>query len=93
VPLTTELLLTQINAPSDAMACWGKVLPISEPSFMFFEHVAYLPCNFFFDDEYLSQMVKALKGDGMFCVVMCNHSYTMVEHTIQECYICCYILD
>ena len=37
----------------------GRVLPMSEPSFMFFERVAYLPCNFFFDDQYLEQARRA----------------------------------
>lgn len=78
----------------------GKVLPISEPSFMFFERVAYLPCNSFFDNDYLDQIIQALhkqqSGSGgapPFCIVMRNHSYIMVGQTLEECYLRCYMLE
>ena len=70
----------------------GKVLPISEPSFMFYERVAHIPCNFFFDDKYIGQMLEALRG-GAFCLMMRNHSYTMVGRSIQEAYLRCYMLE
>ena len=79
-------------AALDASTGHGKVLPMSEPSFMFYERVAHLPCNFFFDDDYLAQTVEALRG-GAFCVCMRNHSYTMVGKSIQECYLRCYMLE
>ena len=38
-------------AALDEASGHGKVLPISEPSFMFFERVAHLPCDFFFGGD------------------------------------------
>jgi taurine dioxygenase len=80
----------------------GTILPISEPSFLFYKRVAYLPCNFYFDDDYLVQIVEALQlTDGNendkehppFCIMMSNHSYIMTGRTLQECYLRCYMLE
>jgi ribulose-5-phosphate 4-epimerase/fuculose-1-phosphate aldolase len=70
----------------------GSILPMSEPSFMFFERVASLPCNFFFDDDYLATMVDALRGDA-YCIMMRNHSYIMTGKDIQETYLRSYMLE
>jgi ribulose-5-phosphate 4-epimerase/fuculose-1-phosphate aldolase len=70
----------------------GTVLPISEPSFMFYQRVRQLPCNFFFDDDYLSTIVESLRGDA-FCVMMRNHSFIMTAGAVPECYIRSYMLE
>ena len=63
----------------------GTILPMSEPSFMFYERVASLPCNFFFDEDYVDTMVGAL-SDGPYCIMMRNHSYIMTGKDVQETY-------
>mmetsp|Transcript_55510 Transcript_55510/g.154684 ORF Transcript_55510/g.154684 Transcript_55510/m.154684 type:complete len:321 (-) Transcript_55510:84-1046(-) len=69
----------------------GTILPMSESSFMFYERVKSLECNFFFDDAYLEKIVDALR-DGSYCILMRNHSYIMTGRTIPECYIRSYML-
>jgi ribulose-5-phosphate 4-epimerase/fuculose-1-phosphate aldolase len=74
----------------------GTVLPISESSFMFYERVAHLSCNFFFDPPYVQGLVDALGGEGnggRFCALMRNHSYIMCGSSIPECYMRCYMLE
>ena len=70
----------------------GEILPISEPSFMFYERVRKVPCNFFFTDDYLETVASAFSDDH-FCVLMKNHSYLMVGSTIPECYMRSYMLE
>jgi len=70
-----------------------EVLPISEPSFMFYERVAHIPCNFFFDDDYLADIVKAIKDGSKFCISMANHSYLMTGKTVEEAYLRAYMLE
>jgi ribulose-5-phosphate 4-epimerase/fuculose-1-phosphate aldolase len=70
----------------------GTILPMSEPSFMFYERVASLPCNFFFDDDYLDTMVEAL-SDGPYCIMMRNHSYIMTGKDVQEAYMRSYMVE
>lgn len=75
-----------VMALSAADGPTGTILPISEPSFMFYQRVQPLPCNFFFDDDYLTTIVDAMKK-GSYCVMMRNHSYIMTGSSVQECYI------
>jgi ribulose-5-phosphate 4-epimerase/fuculose-1-phosphate aldolase len=70
----------------------GDILPISEPSFMFYERVSKVPCDFFFTEDYLETVASAFSDDH-FCVLMKNHSYLMVGSTIQECYMRSYLLE
>ena len=70
----------------------GTILPISEPSFMFFERVASIECNFFFDDDYLEEIVAAIRS-GRYCVMMRNHSYLMTGKDVQEAYIRSYMVE
>jgi len=78
-----------LSALSKARA---SILPISEPSFMFYERVAYLPCNFFFDDAYLQTIVSALNG-ATFCISMANHSFLIVGATVAQAYLRAYMLE
>jgi len=59
---------------------------MSEHSFMFYERVGYIGCNFFFDESYVEEIVAQLK-QGTFAILMRNHSYLMVGSTVQECYL------
>jgi taurine dioxygenase len=90
-PRSVMALCALLGQPDDNNN--NVVLPISEPSFMFYERVAVLKCNFFFDPDYIAQMVHAIQTQGAFCLIMKNHSYTMVGRSIQECYIRCYMLE
>jgi len=69
------------------------VLPMSEPSFMFYERVAHLPCNFFFDDDYLKQIVDSLADGSKFAISMANHSFLMTGRTVEEAYLRAYMLE
>ena len=71
----------------------GAILPMSEPSFMFYERVAHLPCNFFFDDAYLAKIVDAIKDGSKFCISMANHSFLMTGKTVEEAYLRAYMLE
>ena len=53
----------------------------------FYERVAHLPCNFFFDDDYLTQMVEALRDGSKFAISMANHSFLMTGKTVEEAYL------
>jgi len=79
-----------LSALDDARS---QVLPMSEPSFMFYERVAHLPCNFFFDDDYLTQMVEALRDGSKFAISMANHSFLMTGKTVEEAYLRAYMLE
>lgn len=68
------------------------VLPISEPSFLFYDRVARLDCDFFFGDAYVRKIVDALRDPTIFCVLFSNHSYLMCASTVQECWLRCYML-
>jgi len=52
---------TSVMALTAGIGPRATVLPISEPSFMFYERLASLPCNFFFDDEYLFNLVASMR--------------------------------
>ena len=80
------MALSAVDGPA------GTILPLSEPSFMFYQRVRHLPCNFFFDDEYLKKIVEALRGDP-YCIIMRNHSYIMTGGSVQECYIRSYMVE
>jgi len=71
----------------------SQILPMSEPSFMFYERVAHLPCNFFFDDPYLEKIVDALRDGSKFAISMANHSYLMTGKTVEEAYLRAYMLE
>ena len=60
---------------------------------MFYERVAHLPCNFFFDDAYLGTIVEAIKDGSKFCISMANHSFLMTGKTIEEAYLRAYMLE
>eukprot|EP01051_Picozoa_sp_SAG22_P013460 SAG22_NODE_1510_length_4262_cov_37.593082_1_plen_182_part_00 len=81
-----------VMAVATAAGPAGTIMPISEPSFMFYGRVASLPCNFFFDDGYLDSIVEALRGDA-YCILMRNHSYLMTGKDVQECYMRAYMLE
>jgi ribulose-5-phosphate 4-epimerase/fuculose-1-phosphate aldolase len=81
-----------VMAVSAADGPKGTILPISEPSFMFYQRVGSLPCNFFFDDDYLATIVDAMRA-GCYCVMMRNHSYLMTGSSIQEAYIRSYMVE
>lgn len=48
------------NAMALASCRNHKLLPMSEHSFMFYERVKYVSCNFFFDQDYISEITSAL---------------------------------
>lgn len=54
--------------------------------------MASLPCNFFFDDDYIETIVAALRG-GAYCIMMRNHSYIMTGKDVQECYMRAYMVE
>ena len=70
----------------------GTILPLSEPSFLFFERVATLDCDFFFGDAYVAKIVDALRDPSTCCVLFKNHSYLMVGASVEQCWLRCYML-
>ena len=68
------------------------VLPLSEPSFVFYERVATLECDFFFGDDYVAKIVDALRDGSKCCVLFKNHSFLMVGASVEEVWLRCYML-
>jgi hypothetical protein len=60
---------------------------------VFYERVAHLPCNFFFDDAYLAQIVGSIRDGSKFCISMANHSFLIVGRTVAQAYLRAYMLE
>jgi len=74
---------------SMALACAEKneVLPISEHGFMFHERVGYVRCDFFFAEDYIAELVEALREPSVFVLQMRNHAYLMTGSTVAHTYL------
>ena len=71
----------------------NPILPVSEPSFMFYNRVGTLECDFFFDPEYLSKIAESFRDGEKFALLMANHSFLMTGTSVQETFIRSYVLD
>ena len=76
-----------------AASSQNEVLPISEHAFMFYERVGYVGCDFFFGDQYVAELVAALREPGVFALQMRNHAYLMTGSTIQQTYMRSYMFE
>eukprot|EP00746_Dinoflagellata_sp_MGD_P138108 gnl/MRDRNA2_/MRDRNA2_71823_c0_seq1.p1 gnl/MRDRNA2_/MRDRNA2_71823_c0~~gnl/MRDRNA2_/MRDRNA2_71823_c0_seq1.p1 ORF type:complete len:374 (-),score=64.84 gnl/MRDRNA2_/MRDRNA2_71823_c0_seq1:24-1145(-) len=68
-----SMALSSLPSPSN------EVLPMSEHSFMFYERVKYVTCNFWFDPKYIEEICGKLADyPNTFALQARNHSYFMV---------------
>lgn len=73
-------------------ATTDSILPISEPSFMFYERLNSIHCDFFFEKHYCEEIAMGL-DDRIFGTLIQNHAYIMTGLSIQECYLRAYMLE
>lgn len=74
---------------SMALACAenNEVLPFSEHGFMFYERVGYVRCDFFFANDYITELVEALREPDIFALQMRNHAYLMTGPNVRHTYL------
>lgn len=81
------------NSMALATAERNEVLPISEHGFMFYERVGYVGCDFFFGNDYITELVEALRKPDVFALQMRNHAYLMTGSTVPHTYLRAHMLE
>ncbi|CAE8716383.1 unnamed protein product [Polarella glacialis] len=74
-------------------ACKEGLLPMSEASFMFYERVKFIRCDFFFEKQYCSEVAELLRDEEAFVVLARNHSFFIVGASIQQCFMRAYMFE
>lgn len=73
--------------PQDAMALAALVEPellmLAEPSFLFYERVAYADADYFFGDAYAATLASNLDG-GKFVVLVKNHAIMVAGKDVPQ---------
>lgn len=82
--------------PKDAMALAAleepRLLMMTEPSFLFYERVAYLETDFFFEEDYASKIALAFK-DKKFLLHIKNHAIMVAGKDVPQAFYRAYLFD
>mmetsp|Transcript_97427 Transcript_97427/g.152292 ORF Transcript_97427/g.152292 Transcript_97427/m.152292 type:complete len:295 (+) Transcript_97427:38-922(+) len=82
--------------PKDAMALAAlkepRLMMMTEPSFVFYERVAYEGADFFFGDEYSSKVAAAFDG-GKFLLHIRQHAIMVAGKDVPQAFYRAYLFD
>lgn len=82
--------------PREAMALAAlkepRLLMATEPSFMFYERVAYIGTDFFFSDEYAARAAAAFDG-GHFVLHIRNHAIMVAGKDVPQAFYRAYMFE
>lgn len=82
--------------PKDSMALAAladpRLMIMTEPSFMFYERIAYTNADFFFEDDYANATAAQLDGQK-FVVFIRNHAIMVAGKSVPQAFYRAYMFD